>query len=54
MEPACEIEQMVTMTRKAPNGYPVFDSKVRESVSNLNERARLLVDWPRFVCRPVW
>lgn len=49
VEPACEIEQMVTMTRKAPNGYPVFDSKVRESVSNLNERARLLVDWPRFV-----
>lgn len=49
VEPTCEIERMVTMTRKSPNGYPVFESKVRESVSNLNERARLLVDWPQFL-----
>ena len=48
-ESTCEIEQMVTMTRKASNGYPVFDSWARESVSNLNERARLQINWPQFV-----
>lgn len=45
----CEIERMVTIARKAANGYPIFDSWARESVSNLGERARLLIDWPRFV-----
>ena len=48
-EVTCQTERMVTMTRKSPNAYPVFDSMVRESVSNLHERARLLVDWPRFM-----
>lgn len=47
-ELACEAERIVTMTRKAPNGYPVFDSRIRESISNLHERARLRVDWPQF------
>jgi hypothetical protein len=49
VEPTCEIEQIVTMTRKASNGMPVFDSAARESVSNLHERARLMVDWPQFI-----
>jgi len=48
-ETICEVERMVTMTRKAANGLPIFGSMVREAISNVNERARLLVDWPRFV-----
>lgn len=48
-ETVCEIERMVTLDRKASNGYPIFESYARESVSNLNQRARLLIDWPRFV-----
>jgi hypothetical protein len=48
-ESTCEIERMVTMTRKAANGLPIFDSRIRETVSNLHERARLLIDWPRFM-----
>ncbi len=48
-EQTCEIEQMVSLTRKISNGYPVFSSGVRESISNLHERARLLIDWPQFV-----
>lgn len=47
-EAVCEIERMVTMGRKASNGLPIFDSKVRETVSNIHERARLLIDWPKF------
>jgi hypothetical protein len=47
-EQVCEIEQMVSLTRKISNGYPVFSSGVRESISNLHERARLLIDWPQF------
>jgi hypothetical protein len=47
-EASCQVERIVTMDRKSSNGYPVFESKVRESVSNLHERARLLIDWPQF------
>lgn len=48
-ETVCQVERMVTMTRKAANGYPIFGSMAREAISNASERARLLVDWPRFV-----
>ncbi len=48
-ELSCEVERMVTMMRKAANGYPIFGSRMREAISNASERARLLVDWPRFV-----
>ncbi len=47
-EETCEIERMVILTRKASNGYPVFEDEARASISNLHERARLLIDWPRF------
>ena len=45
----CQVERMVTMTRKAANGYPIFGSIAREAISNAGERARLLIEWPRFV-----
>lgn len=48
-EQTCEVEQMATLTRQATNGLPIFNSMARESVSNVHERARLLIDWPRFV-----
>jgi len=48
-ELTCQVERMVTMTRKAANGHPVFGSMAREAISNAGERARLLIDWPRFV-----
>lgn len=41
-------EQLVSMMREV-NGFPVYGSLVRMSVSNLSEPARLLVLWPRFV-----
>ena len=48
-EVTCEIEQMVIMNRKASNGYPIFECEARESISNIHERARLLIDWPQFL-----
>jgi hypothetical protein len=48
-EVTCEIEQMVILNRKASNGLPVFGSEARGSISNLHERARFLIDWPRFL-----
>ncbi len=42
-----EAERMVTMGRMV-NGYPVFESSLRASVSNNSEISRLLIRWPRF------
>jgi hypothetical protein len=47
-ESVCEVEQLVTQERRVGGSYPVFDSKARMAVSNLSQRARLLIRWPQF------
>jgi hypothetical protein len=48
-EALCEIERLGTVSRKAANGYPVFECDARLAVSNAYERARLLIHWPQFL-----
>ncbi|MBI4581433.1 MAG: thrombospondin type 3 repeat-containing protein [Planctomycetes bacterium] len=45
--PDYDKERLITVDRVV-NGYPVFDSMARVAVSNTNQRARLLVRWPKF------
>lgn len=47
-ELVCEVERLVTQERKVGGSYPVFDSMARMAVSNLYQRARLLIRWPQF------
>jgi hypothetical protein len=51
-ETNCEIERVLTLSRRAPNGLPVFDGWARSSVSNLSQLARLTVHWPRLLLAP--
>jgi len=44
-------EQLVTLRRKI-NDLPVFESFARLAASNMGERARLLLRWPRFRLPP--
>lgn len=47
-ESTCEVERLVTLERKVGGTYPVFGSIARMAVSNLYQRARLLIRWPQF------
>jgi hypothetical protein len=47
-EPIHERERLVSMSRVV-NGFPIYGSMLRISVSNLGPAARLLVSWPRFI-----
>ena len=47
-ESVCEVERLVTQERRVGGSYPVFDSMARMAVSNLYQRARLLIRWPQF------
>lgn len=47
-ETTCEIERMVTQVRQHPNGFPIFESWARSSISNTGMTARMLIQWPRF------
>jgi hypothetical protein len=47
-ESVCEVERLVTQERRVGGSYPIFDSVARMAVSNLYQRARLLIRWPQF------